>query len=90
MSITEAQRFEMHQGLRNNLGEAVANTLMEHLPPSGWSDVARVKDLEGLETRVNNQIKGVRTTLHVMIGVAVTVALGIFGMLFQISQSISG
>jgi hypothetical protein len=32
--ITEAQRFEMHTCLRGLMGEEVANTMMEHLPPS--------------------------------------------------------
>ena len=43
--ITEAQRFEMHTCLRGLMGEEVANTMMEHLPPSGWSDVARQSDI---------------------------------------------
>lgn len=46
MAITEDARFEMHLKLRNILGEKVAETLMEHLPPSGWGDVARKVDLE--------------------------------------------
>ena len=43
--ITEAQRFEMHTCLRGLMGDEVANTMMEHLPPSGWSDVARQSDI---------------------------------------------
>jgi hypothetical protein len=43
--ITEAQRFEMQTCLRGLMGEEVANTMMEHLPPSGWSDVARQSDI---------------------------------------------
>lgn len=53
MSITEAQRFEMHAGLRAHLGDDVANSLMEHLPPSGWSDVARKSDLDVVEKRID-------------------------------------
>jgi tetrahydromethanopterin S-methyltransferase subunit G len=41
MSMTEARRTEMHIGLREALGPRVADSLMEHLPPSGWTDVAR-------------------------------------------------
>jgi hypothetical protein len=48
MSISEAQRFDMQVGLRQQLGDDVANTLMEHLPPSGWSDVARTREIERL------------------------------------------
>ncbi len=46
MAIAEDARFEMHLKLRNVLGEKVADILMEHLPPSGWGDVARKADLE--------------------------------------------
>ena len=51
MNRTETARFQMHQGLQNALGEAVANTLMDHLPPSGWSDVARRHDIEMIMMR---------------------------------------
>jgi len=43
----------MLAGLRTHVGEAVANTLMEHLPPGGWYDVARTGDIDRIETRLN-------------------------------------
>jgi len=45
MAITEQERLEMHLGLRKVLGDDVANTVMAHLPPSGWGDVARRHDV---------------------------------------------
>lgn len=45
MSMTEARRTEMHIGLRESLGPRVADSLMEHLPPSGWDDVARQSEM---------------------------------------------
>ncbi|CAB4673115.1 unannotated protein [freshwater metagenome] len=45
MSITEARRTEMHIGLRESLGPRVADSLMEHLPPSGWGNVARQSEM---------------------------------------------
>ena len=45
MAITEQERLEMHLGLRKALGDEVANTVMAHLPPSGWGDVARKHDV---------------------------------------------
>ena len=48
MTITEADRFEMHLELRKFLADKVAETLMEHLPPSGWGDVARRSDIDHL------------------------------------------
>ena len=38
----------MYRALRNELGVSVADTLMEHLPPSGWGDVARQRDIAAL------------------------------------------
>lgn len=35
----------MHLGLHKVLGDDVANTVMSHLPPSGWGDVARKNDV---------------------------------------------
>ncbi|MBU3689073.1 MAG: hypothetical protein B7C54_05600 [Acidimicrobiales bacterium mtb01] len=56
MAISEAQRFELHLGLQKVLGDAMANTLMEHLPPSGWSDVVRIDQLAEVERRINIRI----------------------------------
>ena len=43
--MTDARRTEMHIGLRESLGPRVADSLMEHLPPSGWDDVARQSEM---------------------------------------------
>lgn len=53
MSIAEGDRFEMHLGLKRILGDQVANSLMAHLPPSGWGDVARTRDVDRLENRLD-------------------------------------
>lgn len=45
MTMTDARRTEMHIGLRESLGPRVADTLMQHLPPSGWDDVARQSEM---------------------------------------------
>jgi FtsZ-binding cell division protein ZapB len=48
----------------------VANTLIEHLPPGGWQDVARIADTDRLQRDVNrlhddfaqlrNEFQGIR------------------------------
>ena len=53
MTISETARLDMLSGLRTHVGEAVANTLMEHLPPGGWYDVARTGDIDRIEIRLN-------------------------------------
>ena len=46
MAITEDQRHDLYEGLIEVLGRAKATTLMEHLPPVGWADVATKRDLD--------------------------------------------
>jgi hypothetical protein len=53
MAITDAERHRLHTKLEQAIGEEDAAVLMEHLPPSGWSDVVRLKDLEQLEARID-------------------------------------
>jgi ribosomal protein L29 len=48
MAVTEETRHRLHQSLERVLGEEQAATLMEHLPPVGWADVATKQDLAGL------------------------------------------
>ncbi len=81
MAISEAQRFEMHLGLRKVIGDEVANTLMEHLPPSGWTDVARKQDIDVIEKRLN-----VVVTVSVAFGLAL---LALLGLQVQIMLSIA-
>jgi hypothetical protein len=35
----------MYEAFRSEFGVAVVDTLMEHLPPAGWGDVARQSDI---------------------------------------------
>jgi hypothetical protein len=55
MSISEQSRHQLYQRLEEILGPGPAATLMEHLPPVGWSDVATKRDLEALEGRLQGQ-----------------------------------
>lgn len=63
MAITEADRLLMHEGLRECMTEKVADLLMEHLPPTGWADVARVQDLSQLEKNTDIQFVAVRSQI---------------------------
>jgi hypothetical protein len=46
------------------MGEEVANTMMEHLPPSGWSDVVRKADLDQVQVALKSDIDLVRLGLE--------------------------
>ena len=45
MTTTEAERLRLLQRLEEVLGPDEATTLMDHLPPLGWNDVATKHDL---------------------------------------------
>lgn len=53
MTITEASRHRLHEALIDKLGEEEASTLMEHLPPVGWADVATKTDIEHLRVSMD-------------------------------------
>ena len=53
MSLSEQSRFELHRGLEEVIGSERAATLMAHLPPTGWADVATKQDLAALEGRMD-------------------------------------
>ena len=70
--------------------------LMEHLPPSGWSDVARTGDIDRLDTRIDRLeaamkegFRSIRSSMRVMVGSSVAVPIGIIVMLVQLNQAIS-
>ena len=45
MALTHAQRTSMFNTLAQVMGQDDAETLMQHLPPSGWDNVATKEDL---------------------------------------------
>jgi hypothetical protein len=51
--VDERARFELHRKLVETLGEDHAVTLMSHLPPAGWADMATRQDIQRLEDRVD-------------------------------------
>ena len=63
MAIGEEQRHELYRGLEAVLGRERATTMMELLPPVGWSDVARRSDLDHLEAVLRRDMEILRTEL---------------------------
>src|SRR3954454_273242 len=55
MAIDERSRHLLFQRLETILGADEATTLMEHLPPVGWADVATRHDLDLLRESVDRQ-----------------------------------
>ena len=102
MTMTDARRTEMHIGLRESLGPRVADSLMEHLPPSGWDDVARQSEMtlrfeisdrrfEEIDRRfdgVDKRFDAIDSRIRFMIGTTLTIGLAMLGLQVQILLSL--
>jgi hypothetical protein len=60
VTTTDTKRFELHQYLREHMETDMADTLMEYLPPSSWSDVARTSDLDRVKVELRTEIAELR------------------------------
>jgi hypothetical protein len=58
MVVDERTRHGLYTRLEEVLGGEPAMTLMEHLPPVGWADVATKVDLIAVEQRLGGRIDG--------------------------------
>jgi hypothetical protein len=63
VAITEEDRHRLYQRLEEVLGREQAATMMEHLPPVGWADVATKRDLDHLAERVEARFDGLRAEI---------------------------
>ncbi len=61
MTISEETRHRLYRRLEEVLGPEEAATLMEHLPPVGWADVATKRDLDALEGRMDLRFDALET-----------------------------
>lgn len=89
MTISAAQRYELHSALVTTLGDDVANTLMEHLPPSGWSDVVRVSQLDEVEKRLGSRIDQLDGRMKLLLSGGLAFGLAILAVQVQIIVSIA-
>ena len=67
MSTNDKARLELHRRLDSVLGAEEASTLMSHLPPVTWDQVATKEDLRALEANLRAEISvsasGLRTEM---------------------------
>ncbi|HUP84138.1 MAG TPA: hypothetical protein VM143_00600 [Acidimicrobiales bacterium] len=61
MTISDHSRHSLHKRLDEVLGPDDAATLMEHLPPVGWADVATKRDLDRLGVVLRSELAQLRT-----------------------------
>jgi hypothetical protein len=56
MAIDEHARHQLYLRLEEHLGPEAATTLMEHLPPTGWADVATKRDLDQVRADLDHAV----------------------------------
>ena len=95
MAITEADRLEMHLAFRKTMGDKVADTMMEHLPPTGWADVARKSDVDYLAAlmaarfeaadqrfeNIESRLSGIVAGMWAMGAISITAFIGLFTLI---------
>ena len=62
MPVDDRTRLNLHRKLDEVLGPDDADTLMAHLPPVTWNDVATKDDLRALEAVLSARIDGAVAT----------------------------
>jgi hypothetical protein len=63
MASNEDDRYRLQQHLEEVLGRDDAYTLMEHLPPTGWANVATKDDVEHLRVSTTHHLDQLRAQM---------------------------
>ena len=65
-AITDAMRLALHNRAREVFGHTEGDTLMAHLPPVGWADVATKQDVGHLAASTKKDIASLATKTEVL------------------------
>jgi hypothetical protein len=76
MPVDDRTRLDLHRKLEAELGPEEANTLMAHLPPVTWNEVATKGDVTSLATTVRGDMETLGTTLRGEMQVMATTVRG--------------
>ncbi|MEY2765348.1 MAG: hypothetical protein RL552_253 [Actinomycetota bacterium] len=61
--MPDTKRLRLHRSLQQQIGAALADELMEFLPPAGWGELARRSDVEFVHQRLDQKINSVEARL---------------------------
>ena len=62
MSVSEQERHELFVVVESAIGTEGAVRLMDHLPPTGWTDVAQKDDVAGIADALDHLHSGQRNS----------------------------
>jgi hypothetical protein len=75
MSVSERARHQLFVKLEQMLGSEEATTLMEHLPPGGYTELATKQDLEVLKNELLAKIsQETRVIVFALVAVVVSIS----------------
>ena len=91
MALDERSRHELYLRLEETLGPEAATTLMEHLPPVGWADVATKRDLDQLADRLRAEFykamaEQTRTIVLTIVAANVGAVVAVAGLAFAAAR----
>lgn len=91
MGVDEASRHRFRASIAKVHGEEVADTLMEHMPPGGWTVLATKEDLirlegglDSLEARLEARLEAKMLKIALMVNVPSI--LGAVGLAFAATR----
>lgn len=65
--ISERARKIMYESMERIHGKEVADTVMGHLPPVGWADVATKQDLDALRAATKQDLASLEARIEVLL-----------------------
>jgi hypothetical protein len=89
MTVDDRTRLNLHRKLDQVLGPDEADTLMAHLPPVTWSDVATKDDLRAVESVITASVRTeISTAMERQIRWIVTFNTGLVALALAASRLI--
>jgi hypothetical protein len=64
VAVTEEARHELYTCFKGTMGAGWAATMIDHLPPGGWTVLATKDDLARLEERIEGKFDRFEGKLH--------------------------
>jgi hypothetical protein len=84
--VSDHDRDDLYVAVVESLGAGAADTLMELLPPVGWTDVARQSDNAELRGEMAQLRAHVDGQLPKLISANVASMVGIAGLVFAVAR----